>query len=256
MVETWTGQRLASTSVYGIRIYHNQSILAPHVDRLPLVSSAIINVDQDVDEPWYLEVYDHDGVAHNVSMEPGDMVLYESHSVIHGRPFPLQGRFYANIFVHFEAIGPLDGEHVDNGDLPPYLLEGSSWEPEWRKMNQQGWKLLKDPRTLVIKGDYNVLEYLAKVNPTMLHMADENGWRPLHEACRQGYLDMVKLFIENGADIYEKTRIRQGMDALDIARKFLEPGHPVIVYLERKVSTEKVQHEDMGRMGVESRTEL
>jgi hypothetical protein len=30
-------------------------------DRLPLVSSAIINVAQDVDEPWPLEVYGHDG---------------------------------------------------------------------------------------------------------------------------------------------------------------------------------------------------
>jgi hypothetical protein len=96
VMEAWTGQRQAATSVYGIRIYHNQSILSPHVDRLPLVSSAIINVAQSVDEPWPLEVYDHDGVAHNVTMEPGDMVLYESHSVIHGRPYPLQGKLYAN----------------------------------------------------------------------------------------------------------------------------------------------------------------
>ena len=29
----------------------NGAILAPHVDRLPLVSSAIVNVDQDVNEP-------------------------------------------------------------------------------------------------------------------------------------------------------------------------------------------------------------
>jgi hypothetical protein len=31
-----------------------------------------------------LEVIGHDGKAHNVTMEPGDLVLYESHSVIHG----------------------------------------------------------------------------------------------------------------------------------------------------------------------------
>ncbi len=53
-------------------------------DRLPLVSSAIINVAQDVDEPWPLEVIGHDGKAYNITMEPGDLVLYESHSVIHG----------------------------------------------------------------------------------------------------------------------------------------------------------------------------
>jgi hypothetical protein len=51
-ISEWTGQQLAECSLYGIRIYEAGSVLAPHVDRLPLVSSAIINVDQDVDEPW------------------------------------------------------------------------------------------------------------------------------------------------------------------------------------------------------------
>jgi hypothetical protein len=42
--------------------------LSPHVDRLPLVSSAIINVAQDVDEPWPLEVISHSGKAENVTV--------------------------------------------------------------------------------------------------------------------------------------------------------------------------------------------
>ena len=84
VLEEWTDQHLAPCSMWGIRIYHNNSILTPHVDRNPLVSSAIINVDQDVDEPWPLEVWAHDGTPYNITMEPGDMVLYESHSVIHG----------------------------------------------------------------------------------------------------------------------------------------------------------------------------
>jgi prolyl 4-hydroxylase len=83
-IQEWTGLDLISTSVYGIRVYKEGSLLAPHVDRLPLISSAIINVDQDVDEPWPLEVIGHDGRAENVTMLPGDLVLYESHSVIHG----------------------------------------------------------------------------------------------------------------------------------------------------------------------------
>ena len=83
-IEAWTGHRQAECSLYGIRIYKEGAMLAPHVDRLPLVSSAIINVDQDVDEPWPLAVIGHDGIERNVTMEPGDLVLYESHSVIHG----------------------------------------------------------------------------------------------------------------------------------------------------------------------------
>lgn len=72
------------SSLYGIRIYTSESILATHVDRDPLISSAIINVDQSVTEPWPLEVYGHDGNAYNITMEPGDLVLYESHSILHG----------------------------------------------------------------------------------------------------------------------------------------------------------------------------
>lgn len=98
VLEEWTGKYLAHCSIWGVRSYHNGSILAPHVDRNPLISSAIINVAQDIDEDWPLEVWGHDGKPYNISMEPGDMVLYESHSVIHGRPFPLRGNYFANIF--------------------------------------------------------------------------------------------------------------------------------------------------------------
>ena len=68
-VREWTGQDLTTSSLYGIRVYKEGAVLAPHVDRLPLVSSAIINVAQDVDEPWPLEVYTHDGIARNITME-------------------------------------------------------------------------------------------------------------------------------------------------------------------------------------------
>jgi prolyl 4-hydroxylase len=84
VMEEWTGQHLAPCSLWGIRIYPNNSILTPHVDRNPLITSAIINVDQDVDEDWPLEVWGHDGKPYNITMKPGDMVLYESHSIIHG----------------------------------------------------------------------------------------------------------------------------------------------------------------------------
>jgi prolyl 4-hydroxylase len=50
-IQNWTGLNLRSTSIYGIRIYTEGAILTPHVDRLPLISSAIVNVDQDLDEP-------------------------------------------------------------------------------------------------------------------------------------------------------------------------------------------------------------
>lgn len=104
------------SSLYGIRVYTSGSILATHVDRDPLITSAIINVGQDVDEPWPLEVYDHDGRAHNITMEPGDMILYEGHTVLHGRPFPLKGKYYANIFIHFKPFFDEEGDESE-GEL-------------------------------------------------------------------------------------------------------------------------------------------
>lgn len=77
-ISDWTQAELHDVSLYGIRIYTRGSILSSHVDRLPLVASAIICVAVDVDEPWPLEVISHDGRAYNVTMEPGDMVLCKS----------------------------------------------------------------------------------------------------------------------------------------------------------------------------------
>ena len=55
-------------------MYTNSAVLNSHVDDLPRIASAIINVAQDDDgEDWPLEVYGHDGLAYNISMKPGDV---------------------------------------------------------------------------------------------------------------------------------------------------------------------------------------
>lgn len=52
LLEEWTQVELQPCSLYGIRVYHEGAIMMPHVDRLPLVASAMINVAQDLDEDW------------------------------------------------------------------------------------------------------------------------------------------------------------------------------------------------------------
>mmetsp|Transcript_3198 Transcript_3198/g.9260 ORF Transcript_3198/g.9260 Transcript_3198/m.9260 type:complete len:542 (-) Transcript_3198:1506-3131(-) len=89
------------SAIYGIRIYTEGSSLIDHVDRPDThIISAIINVAQDVDEPWPLEIIGHSMKVSHVTMQPGDMVLYEGASCAHGRPTPLKGRFMANVFLH------------------------------------------------------------------------------------------------------------------------------------------------------------
>ena len=92
ILEAWTGQELREVSLYGVRVYVNGAVLSPHVDDFPRIASAIINVAQDVDEPWPLEVYGRDGMAVNVTMEPGDMVSCRSNKIASGIPCPFQNR--------------------------------------------------------------------------------------------------------------------------------------------------------------------
>jgi prolyl 4-hydroxylase len=69
------------------RKYTNGSILRMHVDTVNThVVSTIINVDQDVEEDWLLVILDHEDNEHSVAMRPGDMLLYESAKLLHGRP--------------------------------------------------------------------------------------------------------------------------------------------------------------------------
>ena len=265
IISEWTGQELTQCSLYGIRIYHEDAVLSTHVDRLPLVSSAILNVAQDVDEPWPLEVIGHDGVAQNVTMEPGDMVLYESHSVLHGRPYPLKGRYFANIFIHFEPTGHskkyhgfepdetdvdakyradqekrISGHESDHDGLPPYLVPDTPEVPHWRQSHPQGSKASKPQafttgstpaHTAAQQGSVSSLEEILKQKKDLVHAKDRNGWTPLHEGARGGHLEVVKLLVENGADVNSKTA-GTGGTVLWWAKQSLDSDHPVVEFLE------------------------
>jgi prolyl 4-hydroxylase len=240
-IEEWTGMKLQPSSLYGVRVYTEGAILSPHVDRLPLVSSCIINVDQDVDEPWLLEVYDRHDRAVNVTMEPGDMVLYESGSLLHGRPFALKGRFYANVFIHFEPTGePLydDGNWEGVDDFyPPYVVPDSPEFNNWERRNPAGWKKHSPSAAQVTSkseahaaaavGDVEVLKELAAENKRVIHAKDKNGWQPLHEAVRGGHVDAVRLLVEHGADVNAVTNGGAGVSPYNIAVKGFSASHPV-----------------------------
>jgi prolyl 4-hydroxylase len=270
VLQEWTGEELTQCSLYGIRVYPSGAMLAPHVDRLPLVSSAIINVAQDVDEPWPIEVIGHDRKAHNVTMEPGDMVLYESHSILHGRPFPLKGRYFANLFVHFEptghslrhhgieheekdvheeykknvkkAIGGHENDNVGIG-IPAYIKEDTPWEKKWKATHQDEWHPTKkndadfstgstEAHAAAIRGDVDRLKEIAVEDPEQIHTKDINGWKPLHEAARAGHNEAVALLVGFGSDINERTLDGKGGTPLFYAKHTLGKKHGVISFME------------------------
>ena len=54
--------------------------------------------------PWPVEVVHHSGGVHKVTMKPGDIMLYEGASCSHGREEPLDGNWFANVFVHMTPV--------------------------------------------------------------------------------------------------------------------------------------------------------
>lgn len=100
--EIWCGKKLLPAYVYGVRIYLNGAVLKPHRDRVEThIIGVIINIDQDVNEDWPLIIEDNAYRKHEVILKPGDVVLYESARLTHGRPIPFNGKSFANAFCHF-----------------------------------------------------------------------------------------------------------------------------------------------------------
>jgi hypothetical protein len=111
VVERWARMPVDLPKFYGIRVYIRDAALKFHCDCMnenlrdrpdARALSAIIQISQDVEEAWPLVIKDHAGVFHNVTLRPGQTVLYESARLVHGRPYPLRGREYVNAFVHFK----------------------------------------------------------------------------------------------------------------------------------------------------------
>jgi len=54
-------------------------------------------------------------------------------------------------------------------------------------------------------GDVEGLEEVLAILEDVVNKKDSNGWTPLHEGARGGHVEVVKLLIDNGADVNEKT---------------------------------------------------
>jgi prolyl 4-hydroxylase len=155
-------------------------------------------------------------------------------------------RYFANIFIHFEPTGNhvyhrIDDpvEELDN-DLPPYIIEGSPEESNWRWSNPNGWKMQTPSAAQVdtpeghiaaLSGDTERLASIAKKDARLLHHKDRNGWQPIHEAARAGHMEAVAFLVQEGADMNARTHNGKGNTPLNIAIGHLSEKHPVSQYL-------------------------
>ena len=103
--EEWSGQPITPSAVYGFRSYNKGAVLAQHTDR-PATHhiSSIIIVDKELagGKDWPLDIQDHNGNWHKVYAQPGQIILYESAKLSHGRDEPFEGTFFRNFFVHYK----------------------------------------------------------------------------------------------------------------------------------------------------------
>jgi len=121
VLQWWVGSRLKHTSTFGIRIYRRQAMLINHVDRMDThLASAVLQIAQQCDEGWPLEVVRENGERYEVYLQPGEMVLYEGAKLKHGRPMRFNGTEFGNIFSHFAPIhwnGPGRSPHFKPDDF-------------------------------------------------------------------------------------------------------------------------------------------
>jgi hypothetical protein len=71
------------------------------------VISSIVHIAHEYDnddEPWPIEIEDHDGALHAVNLQPGQMLFYESASCLHGRRKIFHGKYYGSIFLHYQPV--------------------------------------------------------------------------------------------------------------------------------------------------------
>jgi prolyl 4-hydroxylase len=94
----------------------------------------------------------------------------------------------ANVFVHFEPIGPVGEDIKIDPDLPQYVIRGSEQEQVWRRENPNGYKIMESTYTTgstsvhqaAIRGDAEAVRKLLEEKGHLVNARDINGWMPLH----------------------------------------------------------------------------
>jgi hypothetical protein len=83
---------------------------------------------------------------------------------------------------------------------------------------------------MAANGDLEGVRMALKLNKSELSVQDFNLWQPLHEATRNGHLEVVKELVKGGASL--DTVTLKGCTPLGWARKTHGDTHKVIGYLQ------------------------
>jgi len=243
VLERWTGLELSPSSLYGVRVYTEGSILAPHVDRMPLVISAIVNVAQVF---VHFEPLGH-GLKNEQTHAEEDLNL---------------GLLYQQAWEKQQLEC---SKHDDDDDdcklqidfnmeemIPPYIIPGSEEAKRWNQGHQHATLTNTKEREKKVKeylseldanfaaaaGDLKLLKEIAKNDPKSLHRVDKNGWSPLTEAARGGHQEVLEWLLQEGANINQRTHKGSGGSPLWWAKKFRGTKHKIVAFMEKNGAVE------------------
>ena len=109
-----------------------------------------------------MTLIDNEDQKKKIVLKPGEMVLYESAKVPHGRQFPLEGEYYQNILVHFGPMDAIAKSHKSSvkkfqrylNNKSPQLDNYSGHEIDWYD-KEVGWT--EDRRKKIWK--HNILSW-------------------------------------------------------------------------------------------------
>ena len=85
----------------------------------------------DDDEPWPIQIEDHNGRLHSISLAPGQMLFYESAKCLHGRMTKFKGRYYGSIFLHYQPVDKTLWSYTHDdiiAAVPPHWNQGVTRE--------------------------------------------------------------------------------------------------------------------------------
>jgi hypothetical protein len=120
LISTVTGKRLAPTYSYS-RIYWEGSTLLPHTDRPSCEYSITLCIANDP-EPWPIFMG-----GNEVSLEPGDLVVYKGCEIKHWRD-TYKGKQQIQVFLHYVD---LDGPYAEHAfDKRQFLGQGKRQLPK------------------------------------------------------------------------------------------------------------------------------
>jgi len=125
-----------------------------------------------VRKPWALEIYDFADRLHEISMEEGDIVYYESARCLHGRMHPFEGGYFVNLFVHYRPVGDPEWYKTRNpkGGVTPLIDLDTLDESNIRSL----LPFLKQEVT-PLQGPNSLFEYWSEINTLSKRQGPENA---------------------------------------------------------------------------------